>query len=161
MLKVFTNILRHRQEVLAHNFNSHGGVYKIIELCQNKNKSIRAVAWDCFLECNYCSGTRASIGNAGGIQLLLKKLNSYVPNEIPPNLFEILSGCSKDPSNRQHIKSSNALQFVINVIKQVKSEKSLINLLQTITMFYFDEESFVFMVKRLSLVDTLTYVLQK
>ena len=161
MLKVFTNILHHRQEVLAYNFNSHAGVYKVIELCQSKNKSIKSVAWECFLECNYCSETRASIGNAGGIQLLLKKLNSFAPNEIPHHLFEILSDCSKDPSNRQHIKSSNALQFVINVIKQVTSKKALSLLLITVTAFYFDEESFVFMVKRLNLVETLTYVLHK
>ena len=93
--------------------------------------------------------------------MLLKKLNSYSPNEIPLHLFEIMSACSKDPSNRQHIKSSNALQFVINVIKQVNSEKAHIQLLHVLTAFYFDEESFVFMVKRLNLVDTLTYVLQK
>ncbi|KAI6656478.1 Armadillo repeat-containing protein 5-like [Oopsacas minuta] len=161
VLKIFTNILRHKKDILASSFNSHGGVYKVIELCQSKNSQISSVAWECFLEFNNSSETRASIGNAGGIQLLLSKLSSYPPNEMPQHLIDIMSGCSNDPSNRQHIKLSNALQFIIDVLKEVNSVKTKIQLLHTINHYYYDEESFVFMVKQLKLVDTLTHLLQQ
>ena len=80
---------------------------------------------------------------------------------MPQHLLDILSACSKDPSNRQHIRHSNALQFIINVLKHVNTVKVQIQLLNIIIAYYFDEESFVYMVKQLNLVETLTHILQQ
>ena len=161
MLKILTNILNQKQDSLASQFNENAGVYRTIELYQHKNSDVRRAAWDCFLACNHSSETRASIGNAGGIQLIVNKLNSYKPVDIPYHLPEILSTCSKDPSNRQHIKSAKGLQLLINLLKQVRTVKIQIQLLQTITSYYFDENTFTDMVKHLNLVDTLTYILEQ
>lgn len=142
--------------------SANGALPPLVKLCAHPKPKVSDLAVKVLLQCTKNSDGRVALGSAGGVETLVRYLDSCVPSSL---LFQEITSavctCCREVISRQRLRDCGGLERLIEMLAKPEFASLHMDILSALICYYFDENTLKFMVKKLGLLKALTYHLQE